>query len=82
MGKLIKLCMESDCRGRAWHGELCNQHALQKHRARHKIPPSTQEKLRQGKVLLQEIAHDLGIVLSEETSPVHAHIGRIRSPRE
>lgn len=90
---MVKLsqCSVSGCEARAWHGELCNLHALERYRGKRRRP--TEERLAEGKRLLRQRARDLGIVLADdpprepapEPVPVsagaHPGVGRkVRSP--
>jgi hypothetical protein len=66
------------CGARAWHGDLCNLHALE--RLRSNPRPTAANRLEQGRRLLREKAKELGIELAEE--PAVALVGAGRSPRK
>lgn len=81
----VKLCGHGRCRARAWHGDLCNRHALAAHRGRQTVV-GTAEKLRRGKALLRQRAEQLGIKLDDEpaaqaaVAPVGGTLWKARSP--
>lgn len=58
-----KICKIEGCGARAWQIELCNLHALERHRTAKRRPPS--ERLAQGRELLRQRARELGIVLAD-----------------
>jgi hypothetical protein len=75
-----KICKIAACGARAWHGELCNLHALERVRGNPKKPLA--QRLEVGKRLLKEKARELGIVLADEAEAiVEVSRGRkVRSP--
>lgn len=64
-----KTCSVSGCRARAWHHDLCNLHALERHKAAGQGPRRrpTAERLAEGKRILRQRAKELGIVLDDGT---------------
>jgi hypothetical protein len=71
------------CGARAWHGELCNLHALE--RIRSAPRPTAQKRLELGRRLLRDRARELGIVLEAEPVMEHVAVGagrarKVRSP--
>ncbi len=78
MRKMI--CKVGGCGARAWHGDLCNLHALEQLRSRPRQPLA--RRLEHGKRLLREKARELGIELAEgEVVTVEAGRARkVRSP--
>ena len=57
------MCKVEGCRARAWQTDLCNLHALERHRGVKRRP--TADKLAEGRQLLRQRARELGIVLAE-----------------
>lgn len=73
----VQRCTVSGCGARAWHGELCNYHALLEARARREAsqPESAESRARE----VRERAAELGITLDDDV--VHAHAAKkARSP--
>ncbi len=58
-----KICKIEGCGARAWQTDLCNLHALERHRSVRRRPNA--QRLAEGRKLLRLRARELGIVLAD-----------------
>ena len=73
-----RTCSVEGCSARAWHDDLCNYHALERHSpsssrrggGKPSRPKPLQARLEEGKRVLRERAKELGIQLDEEPQEV------------
>ena len=65
-----RICNEQGCEARAWHGEFCNLHALDRFRGTPGQPRrrTPSERLAEGRRLLRQRAKELGIAVADSTA--------------